>query len=36
MGLKDVVAEEKLTLTASTLPPEGEPMRVVVLRAVKE
>lgn len=36
MGLKDVVAEEKLTLTASNLPPEGEPVRVIVLRAVKE
>jgi L-ascorbate metabolism protein UlaG (beta-lactamase superfamily) len=36
MGLKDVVAEEKLTVTASNLPPESEQARVVVLRAVNE
>lgn len=36
MGLKDVVAEEKLTLTASSLPPESEETRVVILRAVNE
>jgi L-ascorbate metabolism protein UlaG (beta-lactamase superfamily) len=34
MGLKEVVAEEKLTLTASNLPPEGEQARVVVMRPV--
>lgn len=36
MGLKDVVAEEKLSLTASSLPPESEETRVVILRAVNE
>ncbi|NTU84471.1 MAG: MBL fold metallo-hydrolase [Chloroflexales bacterium] len=36
MGLKDVVAEDKLSLTASNLPPESEETRVVVLRAVNE
>ncbi len=34
MGLKDVTPEEKLTVTAATLPAEGEETRVVVLRAI--
>jgi L-ascorbate metabolism protein UlaG (beta-lactamase superfamily) len=34
MGLKDVVPEEKLTVTSANLPPETEQARVVVLRAV--
>lgn len=36
MGLKDVVPEDKLSLTAANLPPESEETRVVVLRAVNE
>lgn len=36
MGLKDVTPEDKLTVTASNLPPEGEQARVVVLRPVNE
>lgn len=34
MGLKDVVAEEKLVVTTTNLPPETEQARVVVLRPV--
>ena len=34
MGLKDVVPEEKLTVTTTNLPPETEQARVVVLRPV--
>ena len=34
MALKDVVAEEKLSVTTSNLPPETEQARVVVMRAV--
>ncbi len=33
MGLKDVVAEEKLSLTAANLPAEGSETRVVVMKA---
>lgn len=36
MGLKDVTAEEKLSVTAATLPPETEQARVVVLRAITD
>lgn len=36
MGLKDIVAEDKLSVTASNLPPETEQARVVVLKAVNE
>lgn len=32
VGLKDVVAEEKLNVTAATLPPEGEETRIVVMK----
>lgn len=32
LGLKDVVAEEKLTLTTANLPAEGEETRVVVMK----
>lgn len=32
LGLKDVVAEEKLTLSPSSLPAEGEETRVIVMR----
>jgi L-ascorbate metabolism protein UlaG (beta-lactamase superfamily) len=33
-GIKEIVPEDKLTITAANLPPEGEDTRVVVLRAV--
>jgi len=33
MGLKDIVPEEKLTVTAANLPPEGEQTRVVVMKS---
>jgi L-ascorbate metabolism protein UlaG (beta-lactamase superfamily) len=33
-GLKEINFEEKLTVTATNLPPEGEDTRVVILRAV--
>jgi L-ascorbate metabolism protein UlaG (beta-lactamase superfamily) len=32
LGLKDVVAEEKLTVTASSLPAEGEETKVVIMK----
>lgn len=32
LGLKDVVAEEKLSVTATTLPAEGEETRVVIMK----
>ena len=32
LGLKDVVAEEKLSVTAANLPAEGEETRVVVMK----
>jgi L-ascorbate metabolism protein UlaG (beta-lactamase superfamily) len=32
LGLKDVVAEEKLSVTSSSLPSEGEETRVVVMK----
>jgi L-ascorbate metabolism protein UlaG (beta-lactamase superfamily) len=35
LGLKDVVAEEKLSLTAATLPAESEQTRVVVMKRVQ-
>jgi L-ascorbate metabolism protein UlaG (beta-lactamase superfamily) len=35
-GLKDLVPEEKIAITAANLPPEGEETRVVILRAVNE
>lgn len=34
MGLKDVSAEDKLTVTIANLPPEGEETRVVVMKSV--
>ena len=34
LGLKDVPTEDKLTITAANLPPEGEQTRVIVLRPV--
>jgi L-ascorbate metabolism protein UlaG (beta-lactamase superfamily) len=36
MGLKEIVTEEKLSVTSSNLPPEGQQARVVVLRPVHE
>jgi L-ascorbate metabolism protein UlaG (beta-lactamase superfamily) len=36
MGLKEVTPEDKLTVTASNLPPEGEQARLVVLRPINE
>jgi L-ascorbate metabolism protein UlaG (beta-lactamase superfamily) len=33
-GLKELVPEEKIAITAANLPPEGEETRVVILRAV--
>ncbi|GAB4439763.1 MAG: MBL fold metallo-hydrolase [Chloroflexi bacterium OHK40] len=36
MGLKEVHAEDKLTISASSLPPESEETRVIVLRAVRD
>lgn len=33
MGLKDVIAEEKLAITAASLPTEGAETRVVVMKA---
>jgi L-ascorbate metabolism protein UlaG (beta-lactamase superfamily) len=35
LGLKDVVAEEKLSVTAANLPAEGEETRVVVMQRVQ-
>ena len=35
LGLKDVVAEEKLTVTANNLPAEGEETRVVIMKRVQ-
>jgi len=35
LGLKDVVAEEKLSVTAANLPAEGEETRVVVMKRVE-
>ncbi len=35
-GLKEFVTEDKLVVSASSLPPDGEETRVVVLRAVNE
>jgi L-ascorbate metabolism protein UlaG (beta-lactamase superfamily) len=35
LGLKDVAAEEKLTVTATNLPAEGEETRVVVMKRVQ-
>jgi len=32
LGLKDIVAEEKLTVTSTTLPSEGEETRVVIMK----
>lgn len=34
MGLKEVQAEEKLSITAANLPPESEETKLVVMRAV--
>lgn len=34
VGLKEYTPEEKLTITAANLPPEGEETKVVVMRAV--
>lgn len=36
LGIKEVTLEDKLSLTAATLPPEGDKTRVVVLRPVNE
>lgn len=36
MGIKEVVAEEKLSLAASNLPGDSEETRIVVLRSVNE
>lgn len=36
MGLKDVVPEEKLSVTAASLPGDSEETRVIVLRPVNE
>jgi L-ascorbate metabolism protein UlaG (beta-lactamase superfamily) len=35
LGLKEVVAEEKLTVTANNLPAEGEETRVVIMKRVQ-
>jgi L-ascorbate metabolism protein UlaG (beta-lactamase superfamily) len=35
LGLKDVVADEKLTVNANSLPAEGEETRVVVMKRVQ-
>jgi L-ascorbate metabolism protein UlaG (beta-lactamase superfamily) len=35
LGMKEVVAEEKLTVTANSLPAEGEETRVVVMKRVQ-
>ena len=32
LGLKEIVAEEKLSVTAASLPAEGEETRVVVMK----
>lgn len=36
LGMKEVIPEEKLSLTAASLPPEGDKTRVVVLRPANE
>jgi L-ascorbate metabolism protein UlaG (beta-lactamase superfamily) len=35
-GLKEIALEDKLSVTATNLPPEGEDTRVVIMRAVNE
>ncbi|NTV62939.1 MAG: MBL fold metallo-hydrolase [Oscillochloris sp.] len=35
-GIKEIVPEEKLSVTSTNLPPESEETRVVILRAINE